>query len=48
MIVKKADRVFYILKGVKFGYFLAINQLFLRNTEFKTGASRCCANLFCL
>jgi hypothetical protein len=36
--------LFYILKGVKVGYFSSINQLFLRNSEFKTSAFRCCAN----
>jgi hypothetical protein len=29
---------------VKVGYFSAINQLFLLNSEFKTSASHCCAN----
>lgn len=38
----------YILEGVKVGYFSSINQLFLLNSEFKTGASCCCANQFCL
>jgi hypothetical protein len=33
---------------VKVGYFSFINQLFPRNSEFKTSASHCCANQFCL
>jgi len=33
---------------VKVGYISSINQLFLLNSEFKTSASRCCANEFCL
>jgi hypothetical protein len=36
--------LFYIRKEVKVGYFSSINQLILLNSEFKTSASRCCAN----
>jgi len=38
--------LFYILEGVKVGYFLSITQPFLRNSEFKTSASHCCAKQF--
>jgi hypothetical protein len=38
--------LFYILEGVKVGYFSSINQLFSHNSEFKTSVSRCCANQF--
>ena len=42
------DLSFYILEGVKVGDFSSIHQLFLLNSEFKTSASRYCANQFCL
>jgi hypothetical protein len=38
--------LFYILDVVKVGYSSSINQLFLLNSEFKTSASRFCANQF--
>jgi hypothetical protein len=31
--------LFYILKGLKVGYFSFINQLFLHNSEFKTSGA---------
>ena len=39
-------RLFYILEGVEVGYLSSINQLFSRNSEFKTSLSHCCANQF--
>jgi hypothetical protein len=36
--------LFYILEGVKVGYFSSINRLFSHSSVFRTSASRCCAN----
>jgi hypothetical protein len=37
---------FYILKGVKVGYFSPLAQPFSPNSEFNTSTAHCCANQF--